>query len=55
MLDFFNSIKEKQKGIKNLIEKVYYYDDDLKILTEKARSSLKLNEYLTDGDELNAV
>jgi hypothetical protein len=25
------------------------------ILTEKARSSLKLNEHLTDGDELNAV
>lgn len=38
LLAFFNRcVKDKQKGASNLIDKIDYYNDELKILTEKGR------------------
>ena len=38
LVQFFTKhIKDKQKGVSNLIDKIEFYDEDTKILTEKAR------------------
>ncbi len=38
LLSFFNRcIKDKQKGVSNLIDKIDYYNEEQKILTEKGR------------------
>lgn len=43
LLSFFNKcIKDKQKGVSNLIDKIDYYNEEQNILTEKSRPNFDL-------------
>lgn len=46
MLGFFVSIKDRQKGISNLVDKIEYYDESSSILTEKD-NDIDINLFLT--------
>lgn len=48
VLGFFVGIKDKQKGISNLVDKIEYYDESNSILTEK-ENDIDIDLYLTQG------
>ena len=46
-------MKDYQKGANILLKKIEVYDENSKILTE-ILSEVNLNDYITDGEELDA-